>query len=96
MPRYLRGTMEYGLRYLGDHEVKLEGYINSDCIGSAIEINKRLKEWPFNISKRTPRVQKIDLRRQSAKIFMGPKVINWYINFPPTQLLHKISIWDAE
>jgi hypothetical protein len=28
--------MEYGLRYLGDGEVKLQGYTDSDWIGSAI------------------------------------------------------------
>jgi hypothetical protein len=28
--RYLRGTMEYSLRYLGDGEVKLQGYTNLD------------------------------------------------------------------
>jgi hypothetical protein len=35
--RYLRGTMEYGLRYLGDGEVKLQGYTNSDWAGSSID-----------------------------------------------------------
>jgi hypothetical protein len=33
--RYLRGIMEYGLRYLGDGEVKLQGYTDSDCVGIA-------------------------------------------------------------
>jgi len=28
--KYLRGIMEYGLRYLGDGEVKMQGYSNSD------------------------------------------------------------------
>jgi hypothetical protein len=32
---YLRGTMEYGLRYLGDDEVKLRGYIDPNWVGSA-------------------------------------------------------------
>jgi hypothetical protein len=35
--RYLRGTLEYGLRYLGDGEVKLQGYTNSDWEGSATD-----------------------------------------------------------
>jgi hypothetical protein len=35
--RYLRGTMEYGLRYLGDGEVKLQGYSDSDWAGSATD-----------------------------------------------------------
>jgi hypothetical protein len=33
--KYLRGTMEYGLRYLRDGEVKLQGYIDSDWVGIA-------------------------------------------------------------
>jgi hypothetical protein len=32
---YLRGAMEYGLRYLGDGEMKLQGYSNSDWAGNA-------------------------------------------------------------
>jgi hypothetical protein len=35
--RYLRGTMEYGLRYLGGGEVKLQVYLDSDWAGSATE-----------------------------------------------------------
>jgi hypothetical protein len=35
--RYLRGTVEYGLRYLGDGEVKLQGYSDSDWAGSATD-----------------------------------------------------------
>jgi hypothetical protein len=35
--RYLRGTVEYGLRYLGDGEVKLQGYTDSDWAGSATD-----------------------------------------------------------
>jgi hypothetical protein len=35
--RYLRGTMEYGLRYLGDGEVKLQGYTDSYWEGSATD-----------------------------------------------------------
>jgi hypothetical protein len=36
--KYLRGTMEYGLKYLGDGEVKLQGYTNSDCTGNAADM----------------------------------------------------------
>jgi hypothetical protein len=32
--RYLRGTMEYGLRYLGGDGVRLQGYTDSDWAGS--------------------------------------------------------------
>lgn len=35
--RYLRGMVEYGLRYLGDGEMKLQGYIDSDWTGSATD-----------------------------------------------------------
>jgi hypothetical protein len=33
--RYLRGIVEYGLRYLRDGEVKFQGYIDSNWAGSA-------------------------------------------------------------
>jgi hypothetical protein len=33
--KYLRGTVEYGLRYLGDDKVKLQGYTDSDWASSA-------------------------------------------------------------
>jgi len=35
--RYLRGTMEYGLRYLGGYEVELQGYTDSDWERSAVD-----------------------------------------------------------
>jgi hypothetical protein len=35
--RYLRATVEYGLIYLGDDEVKLQGYIDLDWTGSATD-----------------------------------------------------------
>jgi hypothetical protein len=38
----LRGIVEYGLRYLGDGEVKLQGYSDSDWGGSAIDRNNTL------------------------------------------------------
>jgi hypothetical protein len=34
--RDLRGTVEYGLRYLGGDEVRLQGYSNSNWAGSAV------------------------------------------------------------
>jgi hypothetical protein len=33
--KYLMGTVEYGLRHIGDGEEKLQGYSNSDWAGSA-------------------------------------------------------------
>jgi len=41
--RYLRGTMEYGLIYLGDGEAKLYGYSNLDLIGIAIDRKSTLR-----------------------------------------------------
>ena len=35
--KYLRGTMEYILRYLEDGEVKLQGYSDLDWIGNAVD-----------------------------------------------------------
>ena len=32
--RYLKGTLDYGLRYASSGEIKLHGYANSDCGGS--------------------------------------------------------------
>jgi hypothetical protein len=32
--RYLKGTSEYGLRYVTDHEFGLYGYLDSDWVGS--------------------------------------------------------------
>lgn len=33
--RFLRGTVEYGLRYVRGDGVKLQGYTNFDWVGSA-------------------------------------------------------------
>jgi hypothetical protein len=40
--RYLRGIVEYGLRYLGDGEVKLQVYTNSEWAGSAADMKSTL------------------------------------------------------
>jgi hypothetical protein len=32
--RYLKGTLDYGLCYTGDHAITLYGYIDLDCTGS--------------------------------------------------------------
>jgi hypothetical protein len=37
--RYLKGTMEYELRYLGGDGVEYQGYSESDWVGSEIDIN---------------------------------------------------------
>lgn len=35
--KYLKGTVEYGLRYPRDGEVKLQGYTDLDWVGSAVD-----------------------------------------------------------
>jgi hypothetical protein len=41
--RYLRGTMEYGLRYLVGYGVKLQGYKNLDWAES--EVDRNITSW---------------------------------------------------
>ena len=35
--RYLRGTVDYGLKYKNDERINLEGYVDSDWAGSAVD-----------------------------------------------------------
>ena len=35
--RYLKGTVEYGLKYEANQKINLEGYVDSDWAGSAID-----------------------------------------------------------
>jgi hypothetical protein len=32
--RYLKGTLDYGLRYISDQEIRLQGYVDSDWADS--------------------------------------------------------------
>jgi hypothetical protein len=32
--RYLKGTFDHGLRYVLDHKIRLQGYTDSDWVGS--------------------------------------------------------------
>ena len=34
--RYLRGTVDYGLKYDANQNINLEGYVDSYCVGSAL------------------------------------------------------------
>ena len=34
--RYLRGTVDYGLKYEASKKINLEGYVDSDSVGGAI------------------------------------------------------------
>jgi hypothetical protein len=35
--RYLKGTIDYGLRYVSDHKIRLQGYADSDWAGSVTD-----------------------------------------------------------
>ena len=35
--RYLRGTVDYGIKYDANQKINLEGYVDSDWEGSAID-----------------------------------------------------------
>ena len=37
IPRYLKGTIDYGLKYDVNKKFNLEGYVDSDWAGSAID-----------------------------------------------------------
>ena len=40
--RYLKGTMDYGLKYVTDSEISLLGYSDSDWVGSVANWKIRL------------------------------------------------------
>ena len=40
--RYLKGTIEYGLKYEENQKINLEGYVDSDWAGSAIDRKRNL------------------------------------------------------
>ena len=35
--RYLKGTIDYGIKYKADQKINLEGYVNSDWVVNAID-----------------------------------------------------------
>jgi hypothetical protein len=39
--RYLKGTLDFGLCYNGDHDFRLIGYIDSDLAGSVLTERER-------------------------------------------------------
>jgi hypothetical protein len=41
--RYLHGTVGYGLRYVSDGDVKLQGYTDSDWVGSVVDQEKHIR-----------------------------------------------------
>ena len=46
--RYLRGTVDYGLKYEANKKINLEGYVDSDWAGSAIN-RKSTSRCYFNM-----------------------------------------------
>jgi len=46
--RYLKGTIEYGLRYDADHEIKLQGYKDADGVGNVTD-QKSTSECCFSL-----------------------------------------------
>ena len=48
IPRYLKGTVDYGLKYEEDKKINLEGYVDSYWVGSAID-RKSISGCCFNM-----------------------------------------------
>ena len=46
--RYLKGTVDYGLKYDVNQEINLEGYVDLDWAGSATDRNNTLR-WCFSM-----------------------------------------------
>ena len=46
--RYLKGTVDYGIKYEANQKINLEGYVDSDWVGSAID-RKRTSGCFFNM-----------------------------------------------
>ena len=43
--RYLKGTIDYGLKYDADQKINLGGYVDSDWAGSSIDRNSTFGCW---------------------------------------------------
>ena len=46
--RYLKGTMDYGLKYDANQKINLHDYVDSNWVGSTIE-NKSTLGWCFSL-----------------------------------------------
>ena len=46
--RYLKGTVDYGLKYEASQNINLENYVDSDFVGSAID-RKRTSRCCFSM-----------------------------------------------
>ena len=40
--RYLKGIVDYGIKYEANQKINLEGYVDSDLVGSAIDRKRTL------------------------------------------------------
>ena len=43
--RYLKSTIDYGIKYEPNQKINLEGYVDSDCTGSSID--RKSTSWCF-------------------------------------------------
>ena len=43
--RYLKGTVEYGLKYEVNKNINLKGYVDSDWVGNAIDRKSRMESY---------------------------------------------------
>jgi hypothetical protein len=68
--RYLKGTLDYGLRYIGDCDFGLYGYTDSDWIGSASD-KKRTSGCCFSLGSAMTSWQS---RKQSSIALSTTKV----------------------
>jgi hypothetical protein len=46
--RYLKGTLDYGLRYVTNHEFRLYGYLDSDWVDNILD-QKSTSTYCFNL-----------------------------------------------
>ena len=51
--RYLKGAVDYGIKYKVNHKIKLEGYVDSDWVGSAIDKKSTLGAAPDQVMIQT-------------------------------------------
>ena len=65
--RYLKGTVEYGLKYDMNMKINLEGYVDLDWVGSAIDKKSNLG-WCFSMrSERSSEAPICDPNRDILK-----------------------------
>ena len=65
--RYLKGTVDYGLKYKDDQRINLEGYVDSYWAGSATNRKRTLGRCFSRRSKRSNEVPICDPDRDLSK-----------------------------